>query len=448
MEFVFTHINFLFIHSFLGLLLSLVLFYFAVTFFIENEKRAALISLLFSIITIVIFSVSIFFIKSEILAAAIIITLSVVFVIFIIPIKAKSNAVNNPVNFKFDERDVMFSRANLKPGSKIFSEYYNNHPEKKKLDDKFRTKAGLIAEGSLKYNELKFASAHANFEAVDVFVSNIDKKSEENIPKKEINAKEISRYIKSWMKQTGVLSIGIAELKDYHLYSYKGRGEKYGKQIINKHPFAVAFTVEMDKYMLDKAPEAETVVESSQQYYRSAAVANQLTLFIRQLGYSAKPHFDANYDLICPTVARDAGLGELGRMGILMSHEIGPRVRIAVVTTDLPLIVNERNPKPSMTEFCKICKKCAVNCPVNAISFENPKAEFETERWTINQEACFTYWNVIGTDCGKCIQVCPYSHPNNFMHNLIRKGIDNSKLFAQAALKADDLFYGRKPKSK
>jgi hypothetical protein len=34
------------------------------------------------------------------------------------------------------------------------------------------------------------------------------------------------------------------------------------------------------------------------------------------------------------------------------------------------------------------------------------------------------------------------------MHNLIRRGINNSKLFAQAALLADDLFYGKKPKVK
>jgi ferredoxin len=51
------------------------------------------------------------------------------------------------------------------------------------------------------------------------------------------------------------------------------------------------------------------------------------------------------------------------------------------------------------------------------------KDEDGVMRWKINHEACFNYWNITGTDCGKCIQVCPFSHPNNLMHNIVRKGI-------------------------
>ena len=199
---------------------------------------------------------------------------------------------------------------------------------------------------------------------------------------------------------------------------------------------------------MDVAPKAEAIMESSQQYLESSKIAIQLTNFIRRLGYSAKPHFDGNYDLICPVVAKDAGLGEFGRMGLLMTPELGPRVRIAVVTTDIPLVIEENKYQPSVIDFCTICKKCADNCPASAISFDKMKDEDGVIRWKINHESCFTYWNITGTDCGKCIQVCPYSHPSNLMHNLVRKGISNSYLVANVALKMDDLFYGRKPKSK
>jgi len=131
-----------------------------------------------------------------------------------------------------------------------------------------------------------------------------------------------------------------------------------------------------------------------------------------------------------------------------MTPELGPRVRIAVVTTDIPLLIDTYKYEPSIVDFCTICKKCADNCPSKAISFEDMKEEEGVMRWKINHEACFTYWSVTGTDCGKCIQVCPYAHPNNLMHNMIRKGIKNSYVFGEFALRMDDVFYGREPKFK
>jgi ferredoxin len=69
-------------------------------------------------------------------------------------------------------------------------------------------------------------------------------------------------------------------------------------------------------------------------------------------------------------------------------------------------------------------------------------------RWRIDSDTCFRYWNVIGTDCGKCMAVCPYSHPDNFAHNIVRWAIQQSSGARVAALWLDDLFYGRKPKAR
>jgi epoxyqueuosine reductase QueG len=55
-------------------------------------------------------------------------------------------------------------------------------------------------------------------------------------------------------------------------------------------------------------------------------------------------------------------------MGLLMTPMLGPRVRIAVVTTDLPLVEDQRVPEDSVIDFCSICLKCADACPSSAIS--------------------------------------------------------------------------------
>jgi len=424
----------------------IVFLLFAYTFIKENEKRAALISALSASFLFFILLLTFLFSANNIIYILTISISFIVFVIFIIPLKNKIKVKPGIVKTQFDERDIMFSRNELIKGTQRFEEYYKNNPDKKILDDKFREKLGLLSKGTTEYHKFKFASSDANFDTVNCFIPIVD--NEKLKETQNIDTQELTGYIKKWIKQIGAINIGITELKPHHLYNIKGRGDKYGKAIINNHKYAIAFVVEMDKNMIDTAPKAETIMESSQQYLESAKIATQLTQFIRNLGYSAKPHFDGNYDLICPVVAKDAGLGEFGRMGLLMTPELGPRVRIAVVTTDIPLIINKYKYESSIVDFCTICKKCADNCPTNAISFDKMKDEEGVIRWKINHEACFTYWAITGTDCGKCIQVCPFSHPNNIMHNFIRAGIKNSYVFGKVALKMDDLFYGRKPKAK
>ncbi len=428
--------------------IALIFVLIALTFKLEGEKKPVYVSLVFAgMVVLFYFFLQIFEPSLQINITKYLILLTfVILLIFIIPFRNKKHIPAGKVTSRFDERDIMFSRNELIPGTQRFDEYYQRNPDKKLLDDKFREKPGLLSAKATKYHPFKFASAEANFMTVEAFVPY--KNIQINKAKQQVNPAELSKYIKKWLKQIGAVSVGITKLKDYHLYSIKGRGDEYGNEIKNNHPFAIAFTVEMDKAMLDRAPEAETIMESSQQYLRAGNMAVQLAMFIRNLGYDALPHFDGNYQVICPVVAHDAGLGELGRMGLLMTPELGPRVRVGVVTTNIPLITDEYKYEPSVIDFCTLCKKCADNCPSRAISFE-PMQEIEgVVRWKINHEACFTYWNITGTDCGKCIQVCPYAHPNNLMHNVVRKAIKNSYLFAQTALKMDDLFYGRKPDNK
>ena len=345
---------------------------------------------------------------------------------------------------RIDERDIMFSRNLLQVGSERFETYYKSNPDKKQLDDNFRKRPGLMKEGALYYDPFTTSAAEASFKSVAAFHTILD---EENLPEQQVKTDpaKMSRFLKLWSKKLGALSTGITELKEYHLYSTIGRGERYGEPVELNHAYAIALTVEMEKLLLDRAPHGPTVMESAQQYLNSGAIAVQLAEFIRNLGYSARAHIDGSYRVVCPLVARDAGLGEIGRMGLLMTPELGPRVRIAVVTTDLPLVVDERIRDLTIIDFCERCRKCADVCPSKAISFAGQEEINGAMRWQINSEACFTYWCTIGTDCAYCMRACPYSHPDNLLHNTIRFGLKRSALFREFALKMDDFFYGRKP---
>jgi len=348
---------------------------------------------------------------------------------------------------RLDERTIMFSRAALEPGTSRFDEYYGDHQEHRVPDDRFRSLPGLMSPDSRRYEPLSFAAAAGSFETVEQLASLV-----EGPPAAEqvsVDRRQVTRFIKGWARKLGAVDCGVTTLQDYHVYSVKGRGPRFGEVIDldrdGGHNLAVAFTVEMDHRQLGLAPDGPTLMESAQQYLAAGAIAVQIAAFIRRLGWEAEAHIDANYKVICPLVARDAGLGEIGRMGLLMTPTLGPRVRIAVVTTNLPLEIDGRNFDPTVLHFCGICRKCAEICPPKAVPGGEPAVIDGVRRWRIDQEACFAYWCAMGTDCGQCIKVCPYSHPDGLLHNLVRWGLKRSWLFRHFALRMDDLLYGRRP---
>ena len=258
---------------------------------------------------------------------------------------------------------------------------------------------------------------------------------------------EATKFVKGLALEHGALDVGTTEVRDYHFYSHVGRGTgRYGEPIPIDHRWAIAFTVEMDDAVMRTAPAAPVVAESARRYVEAAQIAVNLAAAIRESGFAARAHIDGNYQVIAPLVAADAGLGEIGRMGILMTPRQGPRVRIGVVTTNLPLIPGAPGDDLSVVDFCTVCRKCADNCPSASIPFGDREAVDDGLRWALDPDTCFRYWNVAGTDCGRCMTVCPYAHPDNRAHNLVRWALRRSGAARRAALRMDDMFYGRKPR--
>ncbi len=429
----------------IGAAFSLSLVAFGFLSIAEKERRAARVSFSGAVLG------TIFFILAASLPnatrVALLLILATLFlgflILFFLPI-GKIKVGNDTPAKRFDEREIIFARANLKPGTLEYESYYALHPEDKMMDDAARAKPGLLSPQSKFFDPILFTAPQASFSLTSALRDSVD-----GAPASEkivLTPIEMTSYIKGMTLYFGALDVGITLLQPYHIYSHTGRGAGvYGAPIELDHEYAIALTVEMDFEMMGSAPYAPVVMESAKQYVESARVAVQVAEVIRSMGYAARAHIDGNYQVIAPLVARDAGLGEFGRMSLLMTPHEGPRVRVGVVTTDLPLVADIRVPDAATIDFCNICKKCAENCPSKSISFDEREKTDNASRWRINPETCFAYWSVIGTDCGRCMTVCPFAHPNNFAHNLVRWGIARSGFFRRFALWMDDLFYGRKP---
>jgi epoxyqueuosine reductase QueG len=106
--------------------------------------------------------------------------------------------------------------------------------------------------------------------------------------------------------------------------------------------------------------------------------------------------------------ATSAGIGWVGKNGLLISPQHGPRLSLATVLTDAPLAAD----RPFESSRCGACTLCRDHCPSGAItgaewSRSSPFVEL------VRLGACRGHKaagrQVAGKpNCGLCITVCPY----------------------------------------
>jgi reductive dehalogenase len=344
-------------------------------------------------------------------------------------------------NQQVDERDTMFARMARTSDTEAYNHYYSINPDLKQKDDHIRKLPPLLHPKCKYYDSDYSERARQLFDLIENIV--VDKKIIDKYVKLLNNEKTYTQVLKQITTELGAVAVGCTYLEEKYIYSHKGRFDNnYGKTIKLNHSNVLVFLVEMDFKQMSFSPKSNVILESANQYYQAAVIAKTLEAIILKLGYNAKAHYDAHYDIILPPFAVQAGLGELGRNNILIADKFGSRVRIGAVTSninldfDSPIYIG-------VEQFCKVCKKCATNCPTKSLSINGKSLVRGIKKWTTNVENCYSIWRSYGTDCGICMAVCPFSHPNNWFHYLIRKVVKFFPIFNRILLYFDELIYGK-----
>jgi len=432
--------------------LTLLILFFAWFSFVslyEKEKKALVRSTIFLILFL---SLNILFLvvssplRTYLFAFMVVSSSFFILWLLISPTPKKTIEIVGDQN-KIDERDVIFARFDCQEGTQVFKDYYASHPEFESVDSQIRQMPDLFDPSHNKKDPSLFSLAAAEFDFLEHQLTEVDGKT--GLERVTSTEEDNSTLVKQIIKYLGSDLCGIAELDQSYVYSHTGRGpDMYGKEIVLDHLFAIVFAVEMDLAMVAAAPRAPVVVETGKQYVECARISIIMANFIRRIGYSARAHVaGSNYQAMLPPLGWEAGLGELGRIGTLITTRYGPRARLGLVTTSLPMKPDK--PKTlGVQDFCEKCRKCAENCPAQAIPDGEKKEENGVLKWVLNREECYRYWRKAGTDCAVCMYVCPYSKPANLFHNSIRTLAAKSSLAQSLSVWGDDFFYGRKPSRK
>ncbi len=171
---------------------------------------------------------------------------------------------------------------------------------------------------------------------------------------------------------------------------------------------AIILAMEMSKEKIDKAPSQVTLNMVFGTYDELGIAANNVAFFLREHGYAAQADHPLGGLVLFPPLAQKAGIGWIGKHGLLITPQFGPRVRLAAVYTSIEnLPYFEKTDHSWIEEYCKTGGICIKQCPAHAILEES--IIHNTGRMTnIKQQECFEYFGQF-YGCSVCIKVCPFS---------------------------------------
>ncbi len=231
--------------------------------------------------------------------------------------------------------------------------------------------------------------------------ANLDGPVSENIQKFE-SEKEAADVVEEFARNAGADLVGFTLVKDNFVFEGTDMPHKY----------AVVIAKEMDHDLINTAPEPPSGTEVLRAYWRLGDVAVKLAAFIRSMGYSARAHHPRSFvnqdpTVLQPIAAIEAGLGECGKMGLLITEEFGPRIRVSTVTTDLAL--PQDPPKVfGVQKFCENCTRCQDACDGDAITGETRPYKEGMEQYVIDPYKCLPYFAEYD-GCNLCVSKCAFN---------------------------------------
>ena len=164
----------------------------------------------------------------------------------------------------------------------------------------------------------------------------------------------MSVEIKRVAKAFGASLAGVTAYDERWVYSHK-YSAKTKNETPNEIPrgldHVIVIATNMDYDLIQTVPSALSGTATGIGYGQDTVALLSLGQYIRNLGYRAVESL--NDSALAVPYAIQAGLGEYGRHGILITKEFGPRVRLGKIFTDLPLS-NDHPISFGVKDFCNV----------------------------------------------------------------------------------------------
>jgi ferredoxin len=191
------------------------------------------------------------------------------------------------------------------------------------------------------------------------------------------------------------------------------------------YPNAIVLTMEMDKKIIDTAPGQESQKLNDSAYEELGKKTYMLSDYLRENGFATQAAHPYDSLVKFSPLAQKASLGGIGKSGLLITPELGPRQKISAIFVNIENLPIKKDDEHSWIEdYCDKCGKCIQACPEKAmIEKKYPNKPNETE---FNAKLCIG----CSDGCTYCIEECPFDQ-KEYTHIKNRFDKMNAKLMEQ-----------------
>jgi epoxyqueuosine reductase len=211
-----------------------------------------------------------------------------------------------------------------------------------------------------------------------------------------VAGKDVTQEIKAKARELGFGEVGITKM-DLR-YTFKAKREWV------KFPHAICLALEQDYEPTQTIPSMWAEGPHYGTYRTMGALALELADYIRSLGYHAQVHSPLDNSGAYIPLLVEAGLGQLGANGQLLSPHFGSRARIMLITTEA-IVTYDQPVDYGILTFCEICQVCVNRCPGRALMRD--KVWWRgVQKHKLNYKRCRPVMTRYDA-CGVCMKVCP-----------------------------------------
>ncbi len=216
-------------------------------------------------------------------------------------------------------------------------------------------------------------------------------------PNKEENLDILKKEIKNYAESVGYIC-GFTKIDRRFI--------ALGRDSCFPYDTALVLGMEMDFDLLDEAPNPGEKLFDFEIYVKSGKRVFDVAKFIRSKGCRCFARVPLDGWIKYPPHAINAGLGELGAHGVVVTREFGPRIRWTMISIDADIEIDDPVDL-GIAGYCDDCLRCVNVCPGKAITVDKIWWRGVYKRKN-NDAKCWPYF-VKYEGCGLCLKVCPFN---------------------------------------